>query len=145
MAEWSGGPVSLPGICRLRVRFPSPPGRATFPTTRASVTVIHYKRMAVTGMNLNARGYGRKLATTLTRPKAPIIIIICLVYLTTICKHCSGLQKIVPMSFKPQLLHVFSRGEFPTQLACQVPHQLRSLNCANFSLGPLSSMTFQVF
>ena len=38
MAEWSGQPVSLPAICRLRVRFPSPPGHVTLPTTGASMT-----------------------------------------------------------------------------------------------------------
>ena len=42
MAEWSGEPVSPPAICRLRVRFPSPLGHATLPTTGASVTVVVY-------------------------------------------------------------------------------------------------------
>ena len=39
MAEWPGASVS-PAICRLRVRFPSPPGHATLPTTGASANVI---------------------------------------------------------------------------------------------------------
>ena len=46
------------------------------PTNGASVAVIRYMRMTVTGRNLNTRGYGRKLATTLTRPKTSIITII---------------------------------------------------------------------
>ena len=51
-AEWSGEPVS-PAICRLRVRFVSPLGHATLPTTGASVTVVAYGwtnciKMAVT-------------------------------------------------------------------------------------------------
>ena len=75
MAGWSGELVSLPAICRLWAQFPSPPSHATLPTTGASVTVIRYIRMTVTGPNLDTRGYGRKLATTLTRPKTPIIII----------------------------------------------------------------------
>ena len=40
MAEWSGDPVFLPAICRLLVRFPSPSGHATLPTTGASVNVF---------------------------------------------------------------------------------------------------------
>ena len=40
MAERSGEPVFLPAICRLRVRFPSPPGHVTLPTTGASVTGV---------------------------------------------------------------------------------------------------------
>ena len=35
MAQWSGAPVSLPAICKLWVRFPSPPGHATLPNTMA--------------------------------------------------------------------------------------------------------------
>ena len=37
MAEWFGEQVSLPAVCRLRVRFPSLPGHVTPPTTGASV------------------------------------------------------------------------------------------------------------
>ena len=76
MAGWSGELVSLPVIRRLRVQFPSPPSHATLPTNGASVAVIRYMRMTVTGRNINTRGYGQKLATTLTRPKTPITIII---------------------------------------------------------------------
>ena len=43
MAEWSGELVSLPAICRLRVRFPLLPGHVTLPTTGASVTEVMYK------------------------------------------------------------------------------------------------------
>ena len=38
MAKWSGEPVFLPAICRLRDRFPPLPGHATLPTPGASVT-----------------------------------------------------------------------------------------------------------
>ena len=74
VAEWSGALVS-PAICRLRVQLPSPVGHATLPTTGASVTALCDTCMVVTEFT-NILGYGRNLATTLTRPKTPIIIII---------------------------------------------------------------------
>ena len=49
VAEWSGEPVSLPAVYRLRVRFPSPPGHATLPTTGASVNAWYNLYEAVTG------------------------------------------------------------------------------------------------
>ena len=41
-AGWPSGlgSRSLPAICRLRVRFPTPSGHVTLPTTGASVTVV---------------------------------------------------------------------------------------------------------
>ena len=77
MAEWSGALVPSPAIRRLRAQFLSPLGRATFPTTGASVTALKHICMAVIVMSYtNIWGNGQKLEKKLTRPKTPIIIII---------------------------------------------------------------------
>ena len=40
VAEWSGALVPSPASSGLRVQFPSPLGRATLPSTGASVTAL---------------------------------------------------------------------------------------------------------
>ena len=78
MAEWYGAPVSHLAICRLRARFPSPPGHAALPSPyhRGFGERDMIVSMAVTTEFTNTRGYGRTLVMELTRPKTPITIII---------------------------------------------------------------------
>ena len=70
VAEWSGESVSPPAICRLRVRFSSPPGHATLHTTDCDTVMWRmYEKTLIKGE------YERNLTGMSTRPKTPIIII----------------------------------------------------------------------